>query len=154
MKFSKGQVDDIESGTYFIPQEYRDIEITSEDKIKYLGWSERGLHKELDKGKFTNPTTGVEALMLGKSRRGLHVEMWEEGILDGSVPYATLIGLFGNDKKWWQFWKSPHKPLPRPVVNFMKQEMFRGKDTESIEMLYQLHFETAWPFSGLRIIFY
>ena len=143
MKFSKGQHDDIESCRYFIPQEYRHMEITSEDKIKYLEWSEQGLHKELDNGKFTVPTTGIGALMLGKSRRGLHMEMWEDGVLDGSVPYATLIGLFGNDKKWWQFWKSPHQPTPRTGVNFMKKEMFRGKDADIIESLYKRYFETA-----------
>ncbi len=69
--------------------------------------------------------------------------MYEDGVLDGSMPYFVILG--GYDKtvvrKWWQFWKKKythvHDPIPRAVVNQMKKEMFKGIDAEIIEKCYQ-----------------
>lgn len=59
------------------------------------------------------------------------------------MPYYIILGGDGMTikRKWWQFWKSKythkHKPIPREVVDFMKKEMFKGIDSEIIEMCYQ-----------------
>lgn len=108
------QEKDIETATYFIPSVMRSIEITQEHIDQYLAVSERG---EKNAGKFDeNP------LIQGKRTRGLHMQLWEEGVLEGSVPYCTLL----------------HDPRPpRSVVDFMKKEMFKGTDAEIIERCYQ-----------------
>lgn len=122
------QKNDIEVSRYFIPRVLKHIPVTKEHEEQYIAVSERG---EKNAGKFdTNP------LIQGKRNRGLHMQLWEEGILEGTTNYFTLLGGFQNNKKWWQFWKSRHKLLPRPVVDFMKKEMFKGIDAEQIEKLY------------------
>lgn len=105
------QQNDIDLCKYFYPCEPTDKEIKD-----YLALSERGEGKE--RGKFSdNP------LVIGKSRRGLAMQMWEEGVLEGTTPYFTLLG--GEDK-----------PLPRYVVDFVKREMFKGIDADVIENCY------------------
>jgi hypothetical protein len=51
-------------------------------------------------------------------------EMYEPGVLEGTMPYYTILG--GDDK-----------PAPRAVVDFIKKEMFQGHDSELIETCYQ-----------------
>lgn len=83
---------------------------TEQEIREYIDLSERGIGKE--RGKFSkNP------LVIGKSRRGLTMEMWEEGVLEGTVPYMTLLGGFAANKKWWQFWRGEHQQIPRYVVD-------------------------------------
>ena len=137
------QQEDIEVCKYFIPSEYKTISILPIDEQKYLEWSEKGLHKEeIVFGKA--PKNGFEMLILGKSRRGLHMEMWEQGVLEGSTPYITLLGGFEGKKRSWLSRKIlrketfEHKLLPRSIVNFMKKEMFKGIDSEVIERAYSL----------------
>ena len=116
MTYTKAQLNDIEVSRYFIPRVLKDVLITDEHIKQYLAVSERG---EKNAGKFDdNP------LIQGKRSRGMHMGMWEEGVLEGSVPYYSLL----------------HEPgLPRHVVDFMKKEMFRGIDAEVIEKCYELH---------------
>jgi hypothetical protein len=68
------------------------------------------------------------------------MEMYEEGILDGSTPYFVLLGGATKKRKWYQFWKEKwiNEPIPRSVVDFMKKEMFKGHDVETIEMAYNI----------------
>ena len=127
-KLTSAQQRDIEVSLYFCPDEFFH-KPTNEEVQEYLDLSERGIGKQL--GKFsTNP------IILGKSRRGLTMQMWEDGVLEGTIPYFTLLGGFENKKRWWQFWKSKNELLPRTVVDFMKREMFKGKDAALIESVY------------------
>lgn len=115
---TKAQHDDIELAKYFIPEQFLSIPITLEDEIKYLGYSEQGRHK--DDAVFGEANNGFQVLLLGKSRRGLHVDLWEQGVLEGTFPYADLF----------------NKSVPRMVIDFMKKEMFKGRDAELIETIY------------------
>jgi len=126
---TKAQKNDIELCLFFCPERYKHTPTETEIQ-EFLDLSERGIGKQ--EGKFSkNP------LILGKTYRGLNMGMWEEGVLEGTVPYITLLGGFENNKKWWEFWKSEHKPIPRVVVDFMKKEMFQGKDADLIERIYE-----------------
>ena len=124
MKLTKAQRIDIDLCIYFHP-----CNPTEQEIEEYLSLSERGEGKE--RGKFSN-----NPLVIGKTRRGLTMGMWEEGVLEGTFPYFTLLGGYENNKKWYQFWKSDHKPIPRFVVDFMKKEMFKGIDADIIEECY------------------
>ena len=50
--------------------------------------------------------------------------MFEDGVLDGSMPYYVILG--GGEV-----------PIPRYVVDFMKKAMFKGEDIDLIEKVYQ-----------------
>ena len=107
---------------------------TEECVKKFFDWSERGKYKDVVYGGISY----FDALREGKKWAGIHMhELYEQGILDGSMPYFSILGGFDNQKRWWQFWKSPHKPVPREVVDFMKKEMFKGIDKDVIESCYQ-----------------
>lgn len=119
---NKKQQEDIELAKYFIPSAIRYISITVEDELKYLEWSEQGLYKK--DIKISHFEDGFNALVKGKKWQGIHIhELWEPGVLEGTVPYFTLLG--GEDT-----------PIPRSVVNLMKREMFKGEDSEIIENVY------------------
>lgn len=119
MKLSPHRKSDLETVMYFIPPACKGIPITEQDIQMFFENSEQGLHKE--KIKISHFSDGFNALLQGKSWRGVHMGMWEEGILDGSVPYYDIL-----------------KEVPRSVVDFMKKEMFGGKDAELIiERCYQ-----------------
>ena len=142
MTFTKAQQKDLETIEYFIPQVCRSVQITDEDRRKFLEYSERGLHKEEVGDWRKGVRDGFNALREGKRWRGVHIhEMWEEGVLEGSTPYFTILEGFDTivKRKWWQFWKPTfkHNPMPRSVVDFMKKEMFKGQDAEIIEKCYQ-----------------
>jgi len=117
------QQKDIESIMFFIPK-LKYPTSTKEDIKNFLELSERGLHKELEN---YLKMDGFNALVQGKRWRGIHVhELWESGILDGLVPYWTLLG-----------GENPKEIMPRSVVDFMKKEMFKGIDANRIEYHYQ-----------------
>lgn len=134
MKLSKAQQNELVVWKYFIPKTVKWDAENEEDIKKFFEWSEQGKHKE------RNPygdTSYFEALRQGKRWAGIHMEMYEEGVLEGSTPYITLLGGFENIKRWWQFWKSEHKPILVQVKDFLKKEMFKGHDAEIIERCYQ-----------------
>ena len=84
------QKNDIEVSRYFIPNVLKHIPVTKEHEEQYIAVSERG---EKNAGKFdTNP------LIQGKRNRGLHMQLWEEGILEGTTNYRTLLGWRQNRK--------------------------------------------------------
>ena len=109
MKFTKGQLKDLKSIEWFIPIFYKDTEITDEDRKAFLDISERGIYPE-------TKSKGLEALEEGKRWRGIHVGMYEEGVLDGTMPYFVIL-----------------QDMPLEVVDFMKREMFQGSDKDIIE---------------------
>lgn len=108
---------ELEVFSYFMPSSLKHIEITEKDKEKYFEWSERGLHKEDVKVSHFND--GFNALVSAKAWAGRHMEIYEEGVLSGDMPYVVIL-----------------EGTPRNVVDFMKKEMFKGIDAEIIEDLY------------------
>ena len=146
MIFTEKQLKDFETIEYYIPPGLRFIKITDDDKKMFFENSERGLHKEMIKDNYFND--GFNVLREGKRWRGIHIhEMYEPGILDGSMPYYVILGGYKDKKretKWWNYWwykltKDLYvcNPLPRGVVDFIKKEMFKGIDSELIEKVYQ-----------------
>jgi len=122
MRMTKAQLDDLEVSQYFIPTVMNDIEISPDDKIKYFEWSQEGKHKELiDNSKMD----GFNALFQGKRWRGINMQMFEDGIIEGTVPYLTILGKEKDDTL-----------VPVSVKNFMKKEMFQGRDADVIERVY------------------
>lgn len=110
---------EIECIKFFIPRVCRNVRITKLAIRKYFEWSERGFHKKELEG-MIRKKSGFNSLVEGKRWRGIHVhELYERGILDGSVPYLVLL-----------------EGMPRLVVNFLRKEMFKGKDSELIEKIY------------------
>ncbi len=105
-----------------MPDVLRNIPITDTDIEKFLEYSERGLHKdEATTGAMVSNHNGFTALCEGKRWRGIHIhEMYEQGVLDGSMPYFVIL-----------------EGMPRSVVDFLKKEMFQGTDAEVIENCYQ-----------------
>jgi len=128
MKFTKGQLKDLETIEYFAPRRKNceiqgvlteDIVITDEDKEMFLDYSERGIEP--------SNTPGVELLLQGKRWRGIHMEMYEEDLMGGmGIGYISILGGEEGDEI-----------MPRSVVDFMKREMFKGIDATLIEECYQ-----------------
>lgn len=110
------QTKDLEVTKYFIPTIMNGIEITKQDEERYLEWSERGLHKDLVD---TYKMDGFNALIQGKQWRGVHMEMWEDTVLEGIIGYRELL-----------------LDVPKSVMEFMSKEMFKGIDKNKIELLY------------------
>jgi hypothetical protein len=115
---------------------------TDEDVKAFFDFSERGIKPQAKK----NPLeyTGFDHLCEGKRWRGIHMEMYEDGILEGSVPYFALLHETKDLRGWrWLLAKILKKNLvsvtlmPRSVVDFMKKEMFKGIDARIIEETYQ-----------------
>lgn len=152
---TKGQQKDLETIRFFIPTKYdgwcvyerKDYEeygclLETTGKRDIDGWpilrkyyqDENGKSPEecffdvSDKGLLEircNNLKELNKLRWGKVWRGRHMEMYEEGILDASMPYCVLLG---RDEK---------EIMPRLVVDFLKREMFKGVDSEIIERVYQ-----------------
>lgn len=121
---SKKQQLDIETLLYFIPSYLDSIVVTENDKRMFLEHSEKGFNR--NKVNSFNIQDGFNVLVEAKRWRGIHIhELYEPGVLDGTMPYYTLLG--GGDK-----------PIPRCVVDFLKKEMFQGRDADIIEKTYQL----------------
>lgn len=146
MKLSQKKQNEIEVWEYFMPTNCDWAQKTDRDVEMFFEWSEQGKHKELLLIPTYKPEarTYFHALVWGKKWAGINIhELYEPGILDGTMPYFTILG--GYDKtvfrKWWQFWKHKkwleHSPIPRPVVDFMKKELFKGADADLIEKIYQ-----------------
>lgn len=115
-KLTKRQENDLLTIRYFIPSLLNDIEITDNDIESFFDFSERGKEP-------TKISEGYNVLLEGKRWRGIHMRMYEDGILDGSVPYRMLF--------------NTEELMPRPIVDFMKKEMFKGIDYNLIENIYQ-----------------
>lgn len=138
MKLSTKQELDLKTVQYFIPQVMKNIPISEKDIEMFFDWSERGKHKDL-----VSPIKmdGFNALIQGKEWRGVHMRMFEEGIMEGSMPYMTILTKDVKIKrKWWQLLKPLYRTEARPIekstVDFMAKEMFKGIDKEVIYNAY------------------
>lgn len=129
VRLTKGQRNDLESIIYFIPDCMKSILITDNDIKMFFENSERGLHKD----KISNrKMDGFNALIQGKSWRGIHIhELFELGVMDGTMPYVTILGKEAGDE-----------PVPCSVMEFMAKEMFKGHDAELIKNIYNNCYET------------
>ena len=116
------QKNDLETVKYFIPSWVYWSEITEKDELMFLENSERGLHVDKIHGAFFQKKNrnGFNALIQGKKWRGIHMEMYEDGVMDCTMPYYEIL-----------------ENQPRSVVNFIKKEMFQGKDADVIEACYR-----------------
>lgn len=127
MKLTKNQEKELEVWEYFIPNDCDWLPKTEEDIIKFFEKSEQGKHKS--EGGTVPSSSGdysyFNALCWGKIWAGRHWQMYEEGVLEGTMPYFTILQTNDN------------KPIPRSVVDQMKREMFKGIDAEVIEKVYQ-----------------
>ena len=108
-RYTTKQEADLSVVEWFIPEVLKDVIITDDDRDSFLSISERGIYPK-------HITQGLNALLEGKRWRGIHIhELYEPGILDGSVPYYMLLG------------KADDRPMPPNVVEFLKKETFKGK---------------------------
>jgi hypothetical protein len=116
------QQKDIETTKFFIPDNVDWEETTPEDETKYLEYSEKGLHKEDIHPFYHEPHTrdGFNALIQGKRWRGIHVGLYEDGVLGGTTWYEEMV-----------------QELPRSVIEYMAKEMFQGIDKEIIYAVLQ-----------------
>ena len=118
---------EIERIQFFIPANYKGNNsgkkpITADEAFALF--SERGIKIPIED--IENPYR-YRQLLEGKRWQGITIhELWEKGILDGSVCYFTLLG-----------GENPNEILPSNIVDFMKKEMFKGADKEIIENCYQ-----------------
>ena len=153
MKFTPKQLAEMECIKWFVPSILRDVQISEQDCKDYLNISERGIRPKTQ-------TQGLEALLQGKRWRGIHCDtswdkdtgkatnraMYEEGILEGTVPYMSLLGDYDRKvlKPWWKRLFSKQKyyfyrdPMPRVVVDYLKKSLFGGMDKELIEECYHM----------------
>lgn len=140
MKLTKSQQNELEVWEYFIPTNCQWLPKTDRDIEMFFEWSQEGKHKSKT---MVGDLSYFNALREGKRWAGVHWQMYEEGVLEGTMPYFTILGGFNATvkRKWWQFWKSKYThvniPIPRSVVDQMKKEMFKGIDAETIEKCYQ-----------------
>ena len=111
MNLSLKQKKDLCSIKFFIPKQLKKIKITDEDIKKFFEFSDRWLHKE----DINKDTSWFNCLIQWKRWRGIHIWMYEEGVLDGSVPYSVLL-----------------KYMKEPIVEFLSKEMFKWIDRELI----------------------
>lgn len=120
MKLNKQKTNELERLYYFGGSVKNDLaQVTDKDIDDYFLFSERGIKPETE-------TRGYIGLVEAKSWQGIHAhEMYEKGILDGSMPYYVILG--GCDDEI----------VPRSVVDFLKKEMFKGIDADIIENCYQ-----------------
>ena len=115
MKLTNKQQKDLDTILYFsLERICKKEEITNKDIEDFFAFSERGIKPEIE-------TKGYKELNNAKGWRGVHVGMYEEGVLDGTMPYIVIL-----------------EGAPRCVVDFMKREMFKGIDAEVIENCYQI----------------
>lgn len=135
IKLTKSQKEELEVWEYFIPMNVEWLPKTDNDIKMFFDWAERGKHKDRQ---MIGDLSYFEALRQGKRWAGIHWAMYEQGVLDGTMPYYTLLGGVSKKRKWWQFWKPKwiNEPIPRAVVNQMKKEMFKGQDADLIEEIY------------------
>ena len=118
------QAKDIECIQWFIPKWIAYPAPTQQDIDDFLSYSERGIGRSTTGGIQAAPVDGYTALMEGKRWRGIHIGMYEEGVMSGDVPYHAMLG--EGDKEL----------MPRVVVDYLKKELFQGIDAELIERTY------------------
>jgi len=155
MKLTKNKKDELECILYFYSNPFIK-EITDKDIENYFNLSEKGIKTKSLYDETRTKMDGLDHLKAARRWRGIHCDtsfdkdgnvsnraIYEEGILDGSVPYFTLLG--GNEKattnifrkvgnfffpKYIRKYKITNLPIPRSVVNYLKKSLFKGMDAE------------------------
>ena len=121
-KLSSGRRNEIELLTYFLTRALDHVDITDKDIEEYFENSESGAHSEkLSIGAF-NPfkhVNGLNALYQSKVWRGVHVHMYEEGVMMGTVPYNALL-----------------EGMPKSIVEFLAKQLFKGVDRDIIVKMW------------------
>ncbi len=148
MNLSKGQKEEMELLEFFLLKPEEKYVLSDESSVrKYFEWTEQGKHKEEADTCFHHQPSEIRDKgfdILARTKKGIlfNIEKWEEGVLEGTTPYFTLLGGYDKvvERKWYQFWKPKyticHTPIPRIVVEKMKGQMFGGIDAEIIESAY------------------
>lgn len=124
MKLTKAQQNELEVWKHFIPSNCDWGVCTEKDIEMFFEWSEQGKHKDYARINTFMPEgrTYFHALLWGKKRAYMNVhELYEDGILSGDMPYNAFI-----DK---------HTPIS--VLNFIKNEIFKGADAKLIQQFYE-----------------
>ena len=152
MKFTEKQLNDIKCCLYFLPENLKKFQVTEQDKKEFLDISERGIVSERISS-YGTIENGLDMIIAGKKWRGVfcdstenHRAEYEEGILEGTMPYMTILG--GYEIMKWPVWlwrilakfgaeTTAHNPVPVYVKDYMKKSLFRGLDAEIIEKCYQ-----------------
>lgn len=143
MNWTPGRLKDKETIEYFMLPELKKVQRTDEDWKNFFSHSERGFE--------IKETEGVKSILEGKRWRGINMEMYEEGLMEGSMPYYVLLGGYLCEL-----------PPPRSVVDFMKKELFKGIDAGLMERVYQdiLADKKTWKYKfdvsvfKLRMLFF
>lgn len=126
-KLSKWRVKDLHCLEFFIPKQYKQylseynsiLELPIEDIEAFFRYSDLWeLTRELTD--YPQKDDWFNILVQAKRWRGIHIWMYEEGILDGSVPYSVLL-----------------EDMPKCVVDFLSKEMFQWIDKERIQRVYK-----------------
>jgi len=118
---TRKQQNELECIKYFMD---KDDKFNDEDIGMFFFYSECGIKPKAG-------TEGYESLLQGKRFRDIHVGMWEEGVLDGTVPYSDLFGEGAREEK---------DVPPKSVVEFMAKTMFQGIDYDIIMASYKGEF--------------
>jgi hypothetical protein len=101
MKLTKGQQKDLEILKFFIPKCSADGKITDEDIKQFFDISERGI-------KPVQKSIGLELLLEGKRWRNIHVNLYKEGISEGTTTLDEIL-----------------EGMPNLVAEFFKKELKR-----------------------------
>lgn len=121
MKLTKKQIKDLNSVKYFIPKALKNNKITDEDIRLFFEYSDRWLNWDKIKGYRVWNIDWFNTLIEWKRWRGIHIWMYEQWILDWSVPYYDLL-------KW----------MPLDVKDIIKKEMFKWVDKDRIDEIWIL----------------
>ena len=89
------------------------VEPTDQDIKLFFEWSEKGKHRDLLISPYC--PRGFWALTEGKRWADIHIGMYEEGVLDDSMPYSVIF-----------------EGMPKPIVEYMAKNMFKGMDRQLI----------------------
>ena len=107
--------------------EYWLRDIIGEDMVTadeaFIQFSERGVKPDFSK--ILNPKR-YHQLQDAKMVEGWHVDMYEQGVLERSVPYWVLLG--GTN---------PKEIPPLEIAVWMSKQLFKGKDSELIMNCYK-----------------
>lgn len=114
---NKSKQSELERLVYFSPG-LRHRALSTNDIDAYFAYSEHGIRPAVE-------SEDYKRLLLAKQLQGRTVhELYEPGILDGSMPYAVILN-----------------GAPRSVIDFLKKEMFKGADSVIIEEIYETRSE-------------
>jgi hypothetical protein len=111
---------------YFIPSKWKKDYVRTDEGVKsFFEYSERG-KKRLDYNGYINinelskDDACYVSLLEGKRWAQIHVGMYEEGIMEGTMPYILIL-----------------EEMIEEVMEFFAKNLFKGKDKELIHSLWK-----------------